>query len=422
MKRNKTMNETTSPAVTPEPTLSPPPLKPASLLDLELLYDILHVESESRDTHDMEWHLIGVADAHEDWEWEQDKAGNLYLTKGEGPYPCVVSHMDTVHAITGNGIAVVRLGDRLTGLDPVTMVQTGIGGDDKCGIYAALHLMKTLPSCKAVFFVDEEIGCVGSWNCDLSFFKDCKYVLQADRRGNSDFVDDISGPLTSHRFDQDVAPILKRFGYKPCCGMMTDVEALRDQQVGVSVCNMSAGYYNPHQDCEYIDLVDLENVVRLMLAICQEMTEVYPFTWKPKKKWGKGGGWIGFASGGSGKIVVFDGEGKEIVMKEDTSYLDARKKTNPHLSTPTADKFPDYDPKGPAYYSKAFGWDDEEEEETPGYLGLTKNEVEALNSMYDEDHDAEQWEKEILHEQEQIEMARAEFEEKEAMRIVGGGS
>jgi hypothetical protein len=58
---------------------------------------------------------------------------------------------------------------------------------------------------------------------------------------------------------------------------MTDVLALRDNGVGVSVANMSAGYYNPHQACEYIVLADLERVCALMLDICATCDSVYKF-------------------------------------------------------------------------------------------------------------------------------------------------
>ncbi len=58
---------------------------------------------------------------------------------------------------------------------------------------------------------------------------------------------------------------------------MTDVLALRDNGVGVSVANMSAGYYNPHQACEYIVIADLERVCALMLDICATCTSVYKF-------------------------------------------------------------------------------------------------------------------------------------------------
>jgi hypothetical protein len=46
---------------------------------------------------------------------------------------------------------------------------TGIGGDDKCGVFACLTLLKELPYVKAAFFVSEETGCHGSLKADPRF-------------------------------------------------------------------------------------------------------------------------------------------------------------------------------------------------------------------------------------------------------------
>lgn len=253
-------------------------------LDMELLHKILHIETCSYECGAMQDFLLKHAEEM-GYDWEHDASGNIYLTKGMGAtYPCMVAHMDTVHEIHGKGITLVTIDDKVTGFNASEMRQCGIGGDDKCGIYAALHCMNHLSLCKAAFFVDEEVGCVGSYDCDLAFFEDCRFILQADRRGNDDFVTHISGPLSSKKFLKDADPILEKFGYDHCHGMMSDVMALRDQFVGVSCANMSAGYYNPHSEQEYIDLVDLENVCLMMEAMGREMTSSYPFVYKPPKK------------------------------------------------------------------------------------------------------------------------------------------
>ena len=214
-----------------------------------------------------------------------DEFGNVYVTKGNADsFACFVAHMDTVHPISGDGIALVSLGDNVTGFNTVTMRQTGIGGDDKCGIYCAIRCLEELPACKAVFFSDEETGCHGSGDCDLSFFADCRFIVSADRRGNDDFVTDISGPLSSKQFLADVKPILKRYGFKHSAGAMADVMELRNRDVGVSVANISAGYYNPHQDAEFVNLSDLENSLSLMLAMGKEMEDIYPFAREKVKK------------------------------------------------------------------------------------------------------------------------------------------
>jgi len=301
----------------------------------KLLSTILSIQSESGFCDDMADFLAAHC-MKAKMEVLRDKRGNLYVIKGVSEtYPCIVAHMDTVHAIHEKGAIVpVVINGCVTGMNPATMEQTGIGGDDKCGIYAAIRCLEKLPACKAVFFVDEEIGCVGSGDCDLSFFKDCRFVLQADRRGNEDWVTDISGPLGSDAFQDAVAPILKRYGYKPCKGMMSDVMALRDSKVGVSVANMSAAYYNPHSACEFIHIQSLNNVIGMMLEICRKLTEPYPFVYEaPVKVYS--GGW---SRGGGASI-------RDAWLEEERSYHGVQ-------DTEIREMFPDYDPGKDSVHSE----------------------------------------------------------------------
>lgn len=212
----------------------------------------------------------------------QDVHGNIYVEKGhDGTYPCVVAHMDTVHDITTGGLAPIHFGDKVGGWNIEKMEQAGIGGDDKCGVYAAIRCLDALPACKAVFFVDEERGCRGSRACVMDFFDDARFVLQADRRGTDDWVENINGDLGSSEFQDAVRPIRTKYGYKTCMyGMMTDVQALRDRNVGVSVANMSAFYFSPHSSREIIDLSGLEKVTEMMIEICSTLTERYPFVYE----------------------------------------------------------------------------------------------------------------------------------------------
>jgi hypothetical protein len=258
------------------------------MIDKNLLFSLLKIQSHSGECDDMQNFIIDYV-LDKGYNIDLDDFGNIYVIKGTADtYPCVVAHLDTVHRITPHGIEVAEFvgnTDIIFGMNPATHRLTGIGGDDKCGIYAALYCLEHLDACKVALFVDEEVGCVGSSQANISFFKDCRFILQADRRGNSDFVKSISGPLSSDTFLKDVKPIISRYGYSFSSGAMTDVEALRDGKVGLSVANMSAGYYNPHTDSEYINLYDLNNVCEMMLDIFLTMTDVYPFEFtKPPYK------------------------------------------------------------------------------------------------------------------------------------------
>lgn len=248
----------------------------------ELLKQILEVQSHSGKVKKMNKTIIEIANAFGCTIKVKDKS--VYVTKGEptpAGYPCMVAHTDTVHKIVPDDqYRVIHdvVHGVIYGYNPVKHEFTGIGGDDKVGLYITLYALRELPSFKAVFFRDEEIGCVGSNNADMNFFKDCMYILQCDRRNNSDFITKISGtPLSSQEFQQDILDIVSQRGYKYTDGMTTDVGALAKKQVGVSVANMSCGYYNPHSDDEIIDVAEMNNCRDMCMEIFATLNIAYPF-------------------------------------------------------------------------------------------------------------------------------------------------
>jgi putative aminopeptidase FrvX len=211
----------------------------------------------------------------------QDAVGNLYVTKGKSnTYPCVVAHMDSVHKI-GEDLTVISNGKMLTGFNFRTMKQTGIGGDDKVGIYIALRCLETFSAIKLSFFVNEEHGCIGSSQADMTFFDDCRFVLQADRRGNSDFVTNASGvDLSSKKFKKAVNPLLGVHGYKGSDGMMTDVMQLKENGLKVACANVGCGYHRPHAADEYVVVSEVENTFSLFKCIISTLVDAYPHTYQ----------------------------------------------------------------------------------------------------------------------------------------------
>lgn len=187
-----------------------------------------------------------------------DSVGNIIVTKGTSKtFPCVVSHMDTVHKVINN--YKICFDDTKRVLFGKT---SGIGGDDKCGIFSCLYFLETLPAIKVVFFTQEEHGCVGSDGIDKSFFDDCRYIIQLDRRGNNDFIDgNYSEKMVSHGFSSEVGHIKKKYGFKSATGTITDAVNLWNDGVGISCVNVSSGYLEPHSDTEYIEVDTLWNSV-----------------------------------------------------------------------------------------------------------------------------------------------------------------
>jgi tripeptide aminopeptidase len=244
-------------------------------LDREaLLARIMSTQSVSRHTKVMSQLIVELATemgaaAH------IDAAGNVYATKGLAThYPCLVAHTDTVHDIIPVGnFSIHRSPDGLLfAWDSLHARQTGIGGDDKVGIYIALSIMDELPACKCAFFRDEEIGCLGAGLANLEFFEDCAFAIEADRRGYGDVIRHAgSTELHGDEFANALKPYLKEYGYANAFGMMTDVQRLKEKGLTIAAANFSCGYYEPHTRYEYIDKAQMEQTRAMLLAICQEL-------------------------------------------------------------------------------------------------------------------------------------------------------
>ena len=146
-----------------------------------------------------------------------DEYGNVYATKQTGDvdehfiFPCVVAHTDTVHNIDTINIREEVLLNEQNELKPSLKAYndngnpTGIGGDNKCGVFACLQLLKELPFLKAAFFVSEETGCHGSKNADRNFFSNVyKQLLGSLRRLSYLSLNSFSGCKTWKFFCRDL--------------------------------------------------------------------------------------------------------------------------------------------------------------------------------------------------------------------------
>lgn len=204
--------------------------------------------------------------------YDFDSSFNLYITKGVADnFPCVVSHMDTVHELYKD-FKIYEQSDCLFSWDGELKRQVGIGGDDKVGVFVTLEALEKFDNIKVAFFVDEEIGCVGSREADMEWFDDVGFVLQCDRKGYGDFVNSIGGTkLYGKDFSEAIAEILTSYKYEETSGGITDVGQLKENDLKVACANMSCGYYNPHTSGEYVDITDVTNVLNMVLDIIEKV-------------------------------------------------------------------------------------------------------------------------------------------------------
>jgi tripeptide aminopeptidase len=198
------------------------------------------------------------------YSYKKDHKNNLYITKGTAKYfPCVVAHTDTVHddqiELISNDLnlqlkeKIFNEEKRLYAYNPLTNKPTGIGGDDKCGVYICLRLLESLENIKVAFFVEEEIGMLGSKECDLDFFKDVGYAVQFDAPTDNWFSEYCSGEqLWNESFFEEAKDVLKEYSidnisYDP----FTDIVQLR-RKFDFCCSVLPTGYYNQHSINEYV--------------------------------------------------------------------------------------------------------------------------------------------------------------------------
>ncbi len=203
-----------------------------------------------------------------------DDNGNLLVSKGQAEeYPCVVAHIDQIQDTHSKDFRAIETKDYILGFSLKNKQQEGLGADDKNGVWVALKCLQKYGAIKCAFFVGEEIGCIGSSAVDLSFFDNCRFVLQCDRRNGSDLITSIFGELCSKEFLNDID--FEQFGYKETHGALTDVATLKERGLAVCALNISCGYYKPHTDQEFTIKSELQNCLAFVSHIIEKCQKKY---------------------------------------------------------------------------------------------------------------------------------------------------
>ena len=151
----------------------------------------------------------------------------------------LVAHMDTVFKSPASEVFYDRKKN-------VMWSPTGLGADDRAGIYAIIQIIKHGYRPHIIFTTDEEIGCVGA--SELSYlpcpFEDLRYIIQLDRRNANDCVFyDCDNP----EFEKYV----ESFGFVTAFGSFSDISELCPRW-GMAGVNLSIGYRDEHSVSEIL--------------------------------------------------------------------------------------------------------------------------------------------------------------------------
>lgn len=179
----------------------------------------------------------------------------------EGTFPVLlVAHLDTVHKILPTTILYDL--QKNTASSP-----NGIGGDDRCGVYMILEIVKK-HNCSVVFCEDEEIGCVGARKfiqTETAKNVECNYIIEFDRKGKKDAV--------FYNCDNDeFEDFITAEYYETSYGSFSDISIIAPF-IGCAAVNLSCGYYNPHTEKEYVALKEMEKSIKMACMILDRTTE-----------------------------------------------------------------------------------------------------------------------------------------------------
>lgn len=179
----------------------------------------------------------------------------------KGTFPVLlVAHMDTVHDLLPSLIVYDAENDSVSCAE-------GIGGDDRCGIYMILEIVKRY-NCSVLFCEDEETGGVGAkkfTKTDLAKELTFNYAIELDRRGKNDAV---FYDCDNEEFEDFITSDY----YKTAYGSFSDISVVAPFLKCAAV-NLSCGYYNAHTVSEYVVLSEMERGIKEVCKILARTTE-----------------------------------------------------------------------------------------------------------------------------------------------------
>ena len=217
--------------------------------------------------------------------YRRDNTGFIYC-KSDTPV-CVVAHLDTVYnkplalqdivfipfvSSDKDGFLQSRFIYDRTNIE--CHYNYGIGGDDRCGVYHILELLRyckryNLPYPSILFTDGEEIGGRGVRNAVKKIYFKETYFVEIDRRGGDEVV--FYGSDSDRHWTRFVCGTT---GFDHMIGSFSDVSVIKNAYPRAKICNLSAGYYNEHQGAyEYICLSSVRNAQKGLRVLYKVLLE-----------------------------------------------------------------------------------------------------------------------------------------------------
>ena len=191
--------------------------------------------------------------------------GNFILIQGEAPI-LLVAHLDTVHEKPVKTICYSPDGN-------ILMSPQGIGGDDRCGVYALVNAYDmAINKPWLLLTCDEEVGgkgaekfCLAHQLGKLPNVDDLKLIVEVDRRGSHDAV-------YYDCYNPKLEEYITSKGFITNYGSFSDISLIAPE-FGIAAVNLSCGYHNAHTLHEYINRRQLDNTLAKVIEIVADAAQ-----------------------------------------------------------------------------------------------------------------------------------------------------
>jgi len=245
-------------------------------MDNELLLSLFKIPAPTRQE-------AGISDFIKDFlkkesvPFKEDGFGNIFnLTNPKAPL--LSAHLDTVQDETDSALSkFIKIRDHFISGYGV------IGGDDKCGLYIILELLKGGDKLNFVFSTGEESGGTGiRYFMKTQDISKLPYGLVLDRRGSDDIIctENEYGILDLENY---LLRIGELFGYTKSSGTFSDADFISEQ---ISCANLSVGYYSPHSKNEFVNTQELAVALNFTHSIIKNVERKFA---APRKKFSRSG-------------------------------------------------------------------------------------------------------------------------------------
>lgn len=226
---------------------------------------------------------------------ENTMIGDGYIyCRGDIPV-LVTAHMDTVHKYLIKDFYEDIKTDKEGNVTHTISSPQGIGGDDRCGIYAILKIIEAGYYPYILFCEQEEDGGIGSAKfCRTEYITELsnlKFLLELDRANANDLV----------FYDNDnkdwIDWVEDETNWKKSWGTFSDISHL-SPACEISSVNLSCGYYKAHTTQEYVIVEEMLEMIEMVKHLLDASEGVEAFEYKEKKYnwWGNYGRGYGYGS------------------------------------------------------------------------------------------------------------------------------